>query len=193
VINGEEKSGVTIMHMAEGLDTGDMIISEEIPLEPKETAGSLHDKMAAAGGPLLLKALEMLEAGNAPRTPQKEEEATYVSTIDKSLGKMDFNKTATELERLVRGLDPWPTAFTSINGKLLKIREADVLPVNVVGKEFHKAEKGTVVGVTDDAILVLCKDSVLKINSLQMEGKKRMNTADFLRGYKVETGTVLGR
>lgn len=193
VINGEEKSGVTIMHMAEGLDTGDMIISEEIPLEPKETAGSLHDKMAAAGGPLLLKALEMLEAGNAPRTPQKEEEATYVSTIDKSLGKMDFNKTAAELERLVRGLDPWPTAFTSINGKLLKIREADVLPVNVVGKEFHKAEKGTVVGVADDAILVLCKDSVLKINSLQLEGKKRMNTADFLRGYKVETGTVLGR
>ncbi len=193
VINGEEKSGVTIMHMAEGLDTGDMIISGEIPLEPKETAGSLHDKMAEIGGPLLLKALDMLEDGTAPRIPQNEEEATYVSTIDKSLGKMDFNKTATELERLVRGLDPWPTAFTSINGKLLKIRESEVLPATAAGKEFHKAEPGTVVGVSDDSILVLCRDSVLKITGLQLEGKKRMSTADFLRGYKVEKGTVLGR
>ena len=192
VINGEEKSGVTIMHMAEGLDTGDMIITKEIPLEKKETAGSLHDKMAAIGGPLALEAIRMLENGTAPRIHQNEEEATYVTTIDKSLGSINFSKTAAVIERLIRGLNPWPTAYTHIDGKLLKIWDADVAEDFAIPKEFHKAERGTVIGVEADAIYVLCDDSVLKINSLQIEGKKRMSTADFLRGFRVEKGTVFG-
>ncbi len=192
VIDGVEKSGITIMHMAEGLDTGDMIISEDIPLEPKETAGTLHDKMAEIGGPLLLRALDMLEAGTAPRIPQDNEKASYVSTIDKSLGKIDFNNDAAKIERLIRGLNPWPTAFTYINGKLLKIWDADVLPVKDVKNEFRKAEAGTVVDADADAFYVLCDNSVLKINSVQIEGKKRMDSADFLRGFKIEPGTKLG-
>ncbi len=192
VIDGAEKSGITIMHMAEGLDTGDMIISEDIPLEAKETAGTLHDKMAEAGGPLLLKALDMIEAGNAPRVAQDEDKASYVSTIDKSFGKIDFNNDALKIERLIRGLNPWPTAFTYINGKLLKIWDADVLPVKNVKTELRKADAGTVINVDTDAIYVLCNDSVLKINSVQIEGKKRMDCADFLRGFKIAIGTKLG-
>ncbi|MCR5824728.1 MAG: methionyl-tRNA formyltransferase [Lachnospiraceae bacterium] len=192
VIDGEEKSGITIMHMAEGLDTGDMIIKKEIPLEKKETAGSLHDKMAEAGGPLLLEALDLLEAGTAPRIVQNEAEATYVTTIDKSMGKIDFNNSAVKIERLIRGLNPWPTAFTYLNGKLLKIWDADVCALEGLSKEFKNAECGTVVDVTEDHFTVLCDGSLLKINSLQIEGKKRMDTADFLRGFKVEKGTLLG-
>lgn len=192
VINGEEKSGVTIMHMAAGLDTGDMIISKEIKLCEKETAGSLHDKMTEIGGPLLLEALDMIEKGTAPRIPQDESEATYVSTMDKSFGKMDFSRSASELERLIRGLNPWPTAYTSIDGRLLKIWDGDVLDRDLL-KEEKTAAEGTVVEVTPDHLVVRCKDSLLKINSLQLEGKRRMTTAEFLRGYKVNKGTVLGK
>ncbi len=192
VINGEEKSGVTIMHMAAGLDTGDMIIKKEIPLEKKETAGSLHDKMAAEGGPLLLEALDMLENGTAPRIQQTEEEATYVSVLDKSIGNIDFNNSADRIERLIRGLNPWPTAYTSLEGKLLKVWDADVLPEKYIPKEYIKAEKGTVIRAEKDELLVLCNASVLKINSLQLAGKKRMDTADFLRGFKIDAGTRLG-
>ncbi|MBQ7636864.1 MAG: methionyl-tRNA formyltransferase [Lachnospiraceae bacterium] len=192
VINGEEKSGVTIMHMAAGLDTGDIIISKEIKLCEKETAGSLHDKMTEIGGPLLLEALDMIENGTAPRIPQDESEATYVSTMDKSFGKMDFSRSASELERLIRGLNPWPTAYTSIDGRLLKIWDGDVLDRDLL-KEEKTAAEGTVVEVTPDHLVVRCKDSLLKINSLQLEGKRRMTTAEFLRGYKVNKGTVLGK
>jgi methionyl-tRNA formyltransferase len=192
VINGEEKSGVTIMHMAAGLDTGDMIMSEEVALDKKETAGSLHDKLADIGGPLLLKALDALEDGTASRTPQKEEEATYVTTLDKAFGKIDFNNPADKIERLIRGLNPWPTAYTYVNERLLKIWDADALPGTAVPKEALKAGKGTVIRAEGDELLVLCANSVLKINALQIEGKKRMNTADFLRGFKIEAGTKLG-
>ncbi len=192
VIDGEEKSGITIMHMAEGLDTGDMIIKKEIPLEKKETAGSLHDKMAEAGGPLLLEALDLLEAGTAPRIVQNEAEATYVTTIDKSMGKIDFNNSAVKIERLIRGLNPWPTAFTYLNGKLLKIWDAEVVSEDSIPSKYKKAAPGTIVGVTSDSILVLCAGSLLDIRSLQIEGKKRMSTADFLRGFRTEEGTRLG-
>ena len=192
VINGEEKSGVTIMHMAEGLDTGDMIMKEEVTLDKKETAGSLHDKLAAVGGPLLLKALDALAAGTAQRIRQNEEEATYVTTLDKSFGKIDFNNPAEKIERLIRGLNPWPTAYTKINDKLLKIWDADALPGNLIPKDMAKAEKGTVIRAEGDELLVLSANSILKINELQLEGKKRMSTADFLRGFKIERGTILG-
>ena len=192
VINGEEKSGVTIMHMAEGLDTGDMIMKEEVTLDKKETAGSLHDKLAAVGGPLLLKALDALAAGTAQGIRQNEEEATYVTTLDKSFGKIDFNNPAEKIERLIRGLNPWPTAYTKINDKLLKIWDADALPGNLIPKDMAKAEKGTVIRAEGDELLVLSANSILKINELQLEGKKRMSTADFLRGFKIERGTILG-
>ena len=118
VLNGDEKSGVTIMHMAEAMDTGDIILTEEIILAEDETAGSLHDKLAEIGGSLLLKAMDALETGRAPRIRQKEEDATYVKMLDKTMGNLDFSRPAAELERFIRGLNPWPTAYTKLEGKM---------------------------------------------------------------------------
>ncbi len=192
VLNGEEKSGVTIMHMAAGLDTGDMIIKEEVPLSKDETAGSLHDKLADIGGPLLLKALDLIEKGEAPRIPQDESQATYVSTIDKSFGNVDFSEPAEKLERFLRGLDPWPSAFTKLNGKNLKLFKGEVKEAGSLPEEYKNAVPGTVVSVSQDSFDILCGEGIISIKQLQLEGKKRMDTADFLRGYVITPGTVLG-
>jgi len=112
VINGESKTGITIMHMDAGVDTGDMIMKAEVLIDRKETGGSLHDKLAECGGELLLKALKAIENGTASREKQKDEESNYVKILDKSMGLIDFNRTAAEIERLIRGLNPWPSAYT---------------------------------------------------------------------------------
>lgn len=193
VINGEEKSGVTIMHMDAGIDTGDMILQEEIVLDKDETAKSLHDKLAAAGGPLLLEALDLIATGRAPRFKQNNDEMTYYGMIDKSLGRINFNDPAEKIERLMRGLYPWPTAYTMLDGKNLKLFEAEVVKNYTIPKGFEGVPTGTIVEVSKDALYILCGIDVLKVTNLQLEGKKRMNTADFLRGYEVNTGITLGR
>ena len=187
VINGEEKSGVTIMQMGEGLDTGDIISVKEIELQKKETGGSLFDKLAQVGASLLVETLVDVENGNAKATVQNEDEATYVGMIKKSMGEIDFSKEAEEIERLVRGLSPWPSAFCKYNDKILKIWDCDVVD-NVEG--MSDAVYGEVVKTTKTAIYVKTAKGAIAINELQLEGKKRMDTASFLLGYKVEKGTI---
>ena len=121
VIDGCEYSGVTTMKMDEGLDTGDILMVEKVKLDVKETGGSLFDRLSDVGANLLVKTLEGLEAGSITPVKQDDSESTYVKMLHKSFGKMDFNKSAAELERLIRGLNPWPSAFTYIDGKMLKI------------------------------------------------------------------------
>lgn len=193
VINGEKISGVTIMHMDAGIDTGDIILQQEVGMTDDETAESLHDKLAEAGGPLLLSALDMIATGRAPRVKQNEEEMTYYGMIDKSFGRIDFTNSAEQIERLSRGLYPWPTAFTMLDGKNLKIYKAEVVKDYNIPKSVIGVPEGTILEVTKDAIYVLCGSDVLKIVNLQLEGKKRMDAADFLRGYEVKAGTVLGK
>ncbi len=193
VINGERKSGVTIMHMDAGIDTGDIILRQEVELAEDETAESLHDKLAEAGGPLLLEALDMVATGRAPRIKQDEEEMTYYGMIDKSFGRIDFTDSAEKIERLTRGLYPWPTAFTMLDGKNLKVYKAEVIKDYNVPKSVVGVPEGTILEVAKDALYVLCGVDVLKIVNLQLEGKKRMDAADFLRGYEVKAGTVLGK
>lgn len=193
VINGEEKSGVTIMHMDPGIDTGDMIIKKEVTLSKDETAESLHDKLAEAGGPLLLEALDLVATGRAPRTKQDDAEMTYYGMIDKSMGKINFNDSAISIERLMRGLYPWPTAFTMLDGKNLKFFKAEALMDYDIPKSVIGVPNGTIIDVTKDSLYVLCGTGVLKVTNLQLEGKKRMDTSDFLRGYEVKAGTVLGK
>lgn len=193
VINGDEKSGVTIMHMAEAMDTGDMILTQEVVLEKEETAGTLHDKLAVIGGPLLLQAMDLLATGRAPRIRQKEEEATHVTMLDKSMGNMDFRQPAVVLERLIRGLNPWPTAFTKLDGKMLKIWKAKVLSAEELPKETKQLQPGTIICVEKDGFGVLTGDGVLYVKELQLEGKRKMTTEEFLRGFQIEEGTVLGR
>ena len=185
VIDGEKESGVTTMYMAEGLDTGDIIDAEVIELDAKETGGSLFDKLAATGAQLILKTLDKLEKGTAVRTPQDDSKSTYAGKITKELGKIDFSKTAHQIERFIRGLNPWPSAFTFINGKMLKIWQADVID------ETSKEAPGTIIEVSKEHINVATREGILSIKELQLEGKKRMDVASFLNGYKIDA-TQLG-
>lgn len=186
VIEGDDESGVTIMQMDEGLDTGDILMVERYHLDPKETGGSLFDKLSELGGPLILKVLEQAENGRLRPVPQKEEEHTYAKMLNKALGNMDFQKTAVELERLIRGLNPWPSAYTYINGKMLKIWEAQVTD------GMNGEEPGTIIEVTRESFTIQTGDGGLKILSLQLEGKKRMDVEAFLRGFSMEKGSKLG-
>lgn len=185
IIEGEEKTGITIMHMDEGIDTGDMISKKEITLSPKETFGTLHDKLAEAAGPLLIQALADIEAGRATRTKQGDSNSIYARILDKSLGHIDFSQPAVKIERLIRGLNPWPSAYTSLEGKMLKIWDADVEPAQENGVP------GEIIAVRKDAILVQTGDGILAVKELQLEGKKRMTAESFLRGYEVKTNIVL--
>lgn len=186
VINGEKVSGVTTMRMDEGLDTGDMILKEEVTLAPDETGGSLFDRLAEVGAKLAVQTLQALEDGTAEFTPQDHEKATQVGMIKKSFGEMDFTKSAVELERLIRGLNPWPGTYTEYQGKTLKIWGATVKE----GGDPSKA--GTIVNVKKHSFGIQTKDGILVPTEIQLEGKKRMTAEAFLCGVSLEEGTVLG-
>lgn len=186
VIDGEKETGVTTMLMDEGLDTGDMLKKVVVPLEEKETGGSLFDKLAQSGAELLLATLEELEQGTCTRKKQNHALSTYAKMLDKKLGKIDFSKSAEEIERLVRGLNPWPSAYTTYNGKTLKIWDADVIERQVDGAV------GEVVEVNKKELLVKTGKGMLSLKELQLEGKKRMEIDAFLRGNQIEAGTKLG-
>ena len=187
VINGEKVSGVTTMQMNEGLDTGDMLLKVEIPLDEKETGGSLHDKLAEAGARLCVETLDALKAGTVTPEKQGDSPTAYAKMLDKHMGKIDWKMSAKEIERLIRGLNPWPSAYTrwNENDKGMKIWEAEVAE-----GQTDKAA-GTVVEVAKDGFFVQTGDGLLKITALQIPGKKRMDAAALLRGYQMETGTVL--
>ena len=184
VINGDKKSGVTTMYMAEGLDTGDIIDTSEIVLDEKETGGSLFDKLADLGGKLILNTLDKLETGTATRTRQDDARSTYAGKITKELGKIDFTKPAVEIERLIRGLNPWPSAFTYMDDKMLKIWNADVL------EETVEEEPGTITEVNKKFIKVATGEGYLLLKEIQLEGKKRMDVTSFLNGYNFTTNKL---
>lgn len=183
VIDGEEKSGVCTMKMDKGLDTGDIIDVDEITLDPKETGGSLFDKLAKLGGELILKTLQNLEFGKATFIKQDDSKSTYAKKMTKELGHIDFTKDAESIERLIRGLNPWPSAFTYLDGKVMKIWDADVVDAGGV--------PGTVISEDKDSFVIATGSKALKVNELQLEGKKRMKASDFLNGRSIE-GSKLG-
>lgn len=186
VINGDQETGITTMMMDVGMDTGDMLEKLVVPLDEKETGGSLFDRLSLLGGDLILSTLDKLEDGTLVRIPQNHEEATHVKKIEKSMGDIDWSMDAAAIERLIRGLNPWPSAYTRWNGKMLKIWEADV--VSGDGSQAALSSAGKVLEASGDSLKVQTGNGVLNIRSLQLEGKKRMDTASFLRGYPVETG-----
>ncbi|HJC10267.1 MAG TPA: methionyl-tRNA formyltransferase [Candidatus Blautia merdigallinarum] len=188
VINGEKESGVTIMQMDEGLDTGDMIDKVVVPLAQDETGGSLFDKLSQAGARLCVKVLKDLEEGKAVREKQPEESTTpYASMISKKMGEINWSQPAGSIEQLIRGLDPWPSAYTKLQGKTLKLWKA-----RVVEEKQEKGRPGEVVQVEKEAFFVQTGEGILKIEELQMEGKKRMDTGAFLRGFQLTCGEILG-
>ncbi len=188
IIDGEGETGITIMYMDAGIDTGDMILQARLPIAENETGGSLFDKMSHLGADLLLEALDQLKAGTALRIPQDNEQATYVKVLSKDMGFLDFSQPAVKLERMIRGLNPWPSAFTYLEGKTLKLWQASVEPL-----KDNSAKPGQVIELRKDSFVVATGDNALVIKELQLEGKKRMTTDAFLRGYQLAPGTILGQ
>ena len=183
VINGDEVTGVTIMRMNEGIDTGDMIAKKTVRLAEDETGGSLFDKLAQVGAQLCVETMEMIEAGKAEYIPQNNEEATHTSMIRKELGLIDWNRPAVEIERLIRGLNPWPSAYTQLSGKTFKIWKAKVV------SDENTYEPGCICRIDKEGMYVQTGEGILLLTEVQMEGKKRMEASAFLRGYQVEEGS----
>ncbi len=191
IIDGEENTGVTIMQMDAGLDTGDMLYKKTIKIENEDTFETLHDKLMVLGGEAIVEALALLEAGKLVAEKQNSDESCYASLISKSMGEIDFKKTAIIIDRLIRGMNPWPSAYTYYRGKQLKIWKA--VAVNEQACDEASRTPGKVIRVTKDMIEVATKEGNLQIFELQLEGKKRMSTHDFLLGVKVEAGECLGK
>ena len=185
IIDGEAETGVTIMQMDKGLDTGDILFQKKVPISPEETGESLFDKLALTGSSLVVEALEKIEKGEVSPVKQDEEKSSYAKMLKKETGKMDFSKSAVELERLVRGLYPWPSAYTFYQGKQLKIWRSEADPALA-------GEPGRVEQVTKDAVYVGTGKGCLIIKELQLEGKKRMSAKEFLLGKSFEPGEMLG-
>lgn len=194
ILEGETVTGVTTMQMDEGLDTGDMILKTEVPIAENETGESLHDKLAAAGAELCVKTLKALEDHTAVLEKQGESPTSYAKMLDKKMGDIDWSCPAVQIERLVRGLNSWPSAYTHWQGKTLKIWRAKA--ENTAGAKNGTESgclPGTVTEVGKDSFAVQTGEGVLHVYELQIPGKKRMETGAFLRGYALERGTVFTR
>lgn len=186
ILNGEEKTGITIQQMEKGLDTGDILLKRALVIEPKETGESLHDKLMALGAELVVEALSGIEKGELVPEKQDDSLSSYAAKLTKSLGEIDWQKDAVSIERLVRGLNSWPSAYTYYKGKTLKIWEAEVL------EETEMKKPGTVAAVGKDYFDVQTGNGILRIKTLQLEGKRRMSVKEFLLGYSVTEEMQLG-
>lgn len=184
VLNGEKVTGVTSMLMAEGLDTGDMLIKAETEIGENETASSLHDRLSVMGAEVLLETVKAVEEGTLTPQPQDDSLSTYASRITKEMSALDFNKPANELHNIIRGI----TGFTTLEGKRLKVYGSHVTDISCA----RSLENGEVADT--EKFIVKCGDGRgLMFCEIQPEGKKRMKTEDYLRGKKIEAGTVLGK
>lgn len=187
ILAGDAKTGVTIMQMDVGLDTGDMLAKTEIPLDGTETGESLFEKLSVLGGPLLLETLDKIQEGTVQPEKQKEEDSTYAKMLTRDMGQLDFTKDALSLERTIRGLNSWPSAYTYYGGKMLKIWGAKVV------EEEGNAVPGEVVKIQKDGFFIQTGKGLLKAEQVQLEGKKKMSAGDFLRGMQMQPGEKLGK
>lgn len=200
IIDGEVMTGVTTMYMEKGLDTGDMIEKAEVPITGEDTGASLHDKLAEAGAALILTTLAKLEAGTVTRTKQDDAQSCYAAMLTKELGRMDFTRPAVELERLIRGLNPWPCAYTTIDGKNVKLYKAEVINLDAQMRQTlqEKSEQilafapGEIVEVAKKYFVIACGEGALRVWKLQPEGKKAMDTSAYLNGNPLKPGMQAG-
>lgn len=180
---GDAETGVTIMQMDEGLDTGDMLLAERVAITPEDTTGSLHDKLAALGGRLVVEALEVAACGSLPRTPQPADGVTYAAKIDKAESAIDWSQPAGAIARRVRAFNPAPGATAMLQGEAVKLWRAGAVP----GR--GSVVPGTIVAVDERGIGVACGDGGrLEITELQRPGGKRLAAADFLHGFPLQAG-----
>lgn len=185
VIDGEKVSGVTSMYMEKGLDTGDMLIKRELEIGEQTTSGEYHDALAVLGGEVLLETLDKLENGTLIPESQDDSLSTYASQLSKAEGEIDWNNTNEQIYNKVRGLNPWPKAFSFLGGKRFV--------VDFVYKSDESGKCGEVLSADENGIKVACGKGSVIIRDIKIEGKKKMCAADFLRGHKLEKGTILGK
>ena len=201
VLNGDKTTGITTMYMDEGMDTGDMILKEEVEIGKDETTGELWDRLAVIGGNLLVKTLQLIEKGEAPREKQAEE-FTLAPMLDKNMSKIDWeNKMASEIKNLVRGLNPIMGAFCYLNDKKIKFWKVDVLSEKELEQEYPELieyeykmpniEPGTVLfSDAKKGLYIKAKDGIIKVLEIQGENAKKMSIHDFLRGNRIEAGSI---
>lgn len=186
IIDGEEETGITTMLMDEGLDTGDMLLKEVIKLDDSITAGDLHDIIKEKGGELLVKTLKAVVSEDVAREKQDDSNSCYAKMLNKELAKIDWDKSAKEINNLVRGLNPWPVAYTIYDDKVMKIYECEVIDKN------HTDKTGTIVNVDKDGIIIACGKNYLNIKKLQFPGGKALKTEEYLRGKTIDKNIILG-
>lgn len=199
ILDGETETGVTIMQMDKGLDTGDMLLKTVVPIDKEETGETLHDKLAMAGSKLIVEALTAIEAGTIEPEKQKDEESCYARMLTKSLGQINWQEDAEKIERLIRGLNSWPSAYTKYGNKTLKLWKGQVISeqdaqvrekIKGQGMEPENIKPGTVCFVSKEEIYVKTGKDLLNIVELQLEGKKRMTVKEFLLGRQIKAGTL---
>ena len=184
VLDGEKETGITTILMDEGIDTGDILLKKTIKIEADETSGSLFDKLMALGAKTILETLDELEKGNLTPTKQGESPTAYAKMLTKAMGLIDFTKSAKELDCFVRGMDPWPSAYTLLAGKTLKLWK--VRAVEGGGKA------GSVIEIGKEGFTIACGEGAIEVLEVQLEGKKRMSAGDFLKGSTLNIGQELG-
>lgn len=182
VINGDDVTGVTTMYMAEGLDTGDILLKSELEIGENDTAGEVHDKLSLLGGKLINETLYKLARGQLSPIKQNDEDSSYASMLTKEMGRLDFHKPNRQVHDLIRGMNPWPVAYTSFRGKMIKIYKSRMAS----GKFCEKP--GTI--ICKDTVLVACGEGAIEILEVQPEGKNRMTGKEFANGYRLKTGDL---
>lgn len=186
IINGEKETGITIMEMEEGLDSGPILLQSSIEIKEDDDTGKIHDKLSILGSEMIVEALNKIKDGSIKKESQDEKKATYASKITKDMGKIDWNDKGINIKNKVMGLKPWPSAYTDYEGEYMKIHK-----VNVVDK-FMDGENGEVVKVSDNGIFVNCVDSCVVLKKIQMPGKKKLLVDEYLRGNEFKKGIILG-
>ncbi len=184
IIEGEQKTGITTMYMAQGLDTGDMILKDEIEITSEDTAGTLHDKLAALSQKTLRETLALIENGNAPRTVQDDSLSNYAPMMSKELGHLDFSKDAVSIINLSRGVDPWPSSYAKLDGEVVKLFNMKL------GNKTENKNYGEIVAVSSEYIEVVAFDRTVFIYEVQFPNKKRMPVREYLKGNDIKTGEV---
>jgi len=186
IINGEKVTGITIMYMAESLDTGDIILKKEVEILPAETYGSVHDKMSAVGAETIIEAIKMIEQGNVKREKQDDKLSSYAHKIEKENCLINWNKNSKDIVNLIRGLNPNPCAYTFYNNEMFKIYNAQEIQYS------RNAENGEIIDIDKKiGFIVKTADSAVIIKEIQAKGGKRMNCSDYLRGHEIKRGIIL--
>ncbi len=187
--SGDQESGITVMYMAEGLDTGDILLKAPLPIGPQETGGSLHDRLAHVAPKALAEALDLLAAGNAPRIPQNDSLATYAAKLTREHGEIRWNASAREIDLKIRAMNPWPSAHTWIASSE-GLRKLKVFACEK--EEAASGSPGSVLRADRQGILVATGQGGILLHEVQLEGKRRMSAHEFLLGHPLAPGTILG-